>query len=298
MGSFAQETLPIPGAAVPSSPRDSSKPQAIPVMHPKSLLARATGFLAGLATITAASAAITVSSFTNVAPDGPASGDPHDPSTAGSPDLLSASSSDLAQGLMASVTYITNGSPSNDGSTTQEDSAGEVAWTDGSIGTVYGGGGLPNATAHAGYGTVYGMVGGFDVDSFVTFDLGGLYHLDQVDVFLGWNDSGRDDSSFNLLVSTDGVAFSQIAGYVKGPDNTGAITTPVTNLHRITDDGGAPIAESIRYVQLQFTDADNGYAGMAEVDIFGTVVPEPTAPVLLGIAGFIGLCRRRRCRNA
>src|SRR5690606_19837978 len=118
---------------------------------------------------------------------------------------------------------------------------------------------LPNATAHSGYGTVHATDGGFDVDTFVILDLGGLVHLDRIDVFLGWNDSGRDDRSLNHLVSADGIAFTPIAGYGNGPDNTKATATPLTNLHHIADDGGEPIAESIRYVQLRFTDADNAF---------------------------------------
>src|SRR5690606_34096067 len=60
---------------------------------------------------------------------------------------------------------------------------------------------FPNASAHSGYGTVHATAGGFDMETFVTLDLGGLVHLDRIDVFLGWNDSGRDDRSLNHPVS-------------------------------------------------------------------------------------------------
>jgi|GEM_PF-3788969 len=239
-----------------------------------------------------AEGAVVVNHFKNVAPGGGAVHDPHDPSSSGAPDLLSASSSDLAQGLTATVTY-TGGS----GSTMEEESAGESVWTNGSLATVYAEGGAGgNAVDHAAYGTLNATVGGSDIDAFVTFDLGASFNLSQIDVFLGWNDSGRDDSSFLVFVSTDNVAFSQIASYDKGGDDTGAITTPVTNLHRVVDDGGGDIAGGVRYVQLQFTDADNGYAGMVEVDVFGSPVPEPASVAFLGLGGLALLGRRRRQR--
>lgn len=235
---------------------------------------------------TSASGAVLINSFSNIAPAGTA-GDPYDASTTGSP-ILTPSSTDLVSGMTATVTYNLLAGPP--GSTTQESSSGEVAWTDGSIATVYG-------TGHAGYGSVDGRVGGAALQTYVTFDLGAFYNISQVDVFLGWNDSGRDDSSFNLLASTDNVAFTTIASYTKGPDNTGAITTPVTNLHSITDDGGAAISSGVRYIQFEFTDADNGWAGLAEVDIIGTAVPEPSSLVLLGISSLAAAGFRRRRNN-
>lgn len=251
----------------------------------------ALGVSGGLGLLPTAGAAVVVNSFQNIAPDGGAEHDPHDPSASGSPDQFSASGSDLVEGMTATVTY-TGGS----GSTTNEASAGESAWTDGSISTVYAVGGPDgNATDHAAYGTVDATVGGVDIDTLATFDLGGLYNLSRIDVFMGWNDSGRDDSSFNVLVSDDGASFSQIASYLKPADNTGDITTPVTNLHRVVDDGSADIAGGVRYVRLHFTDADNGFAGMAEVDVTGTVVPEPGSLALFGLGGLL-VARRRRAR--
>lgn len=252
----------------------------------RALLAIAAG--ASLASLGTSQAAVTLSTRTNVAPAG-TPGTSHDPSSSGAPEQFAPSATDLINGLTGTVTY-TGGT----GSTVREDSAGASAWTNGSITTTYGGAGVPDAIAHAAYGVVDATVGGSNIDTFVTFDLGSAFNLTAVNVFMGWNDSGRDDSSFNLLVSSDNITFTQIAGYLKPADNTGAITTPVTNLHSISDDLGGFIANDVRYVQFQFTDADNGYAGLAEIDILGTAIPEPGSAMLLSLAGLAAAGLRRR----
>lgn len=218
-----------------------------------------------------ADAVVVVNSKKNIAPliDPYVFHTPHNPSTDGAPDLLSASSSDLAQGLTATVTY-TGGT----GNTSIESAGGIARWTDGSLETVYNQpGGDGNAIDHAAYGVVHASPTG--INTFVTFDLGTLYNLSQVDVFLGWPDSGRDDASFIVKASTDGINYANLLTYTKPtPDNTspgtpGHSTTPVTNLHSFTESGGGTLAPFIQYVQLHFTDADNGYVGLVEVDIYG-----------------------------
>src|SRR5690606_34327591 len=130
----------------------------------------------------------------------------------------------------------TNGS----GDPAAEAAGGAVKVTDGSITTVYNlTGGEGNEIDHAAYGVVHGSPGG--VNTFVTINLGALYDLSRVDVFTGWPDSGRDDSSFVLRASTDGINYANLATYTKGPDDTGTHTSPVTNLHSFVDDGGGSI---------------------------------------------------------
>lgn len=225
----------------------------------------ALGIIATIALTSPADAVVVVNLSTNIAPAGGAVHAPHNPASSGAPDLLSASVSDLAQGILPTFTY-TNGS----GDPAAEAAGGAVKVTDGSITTVYNlTGGEGNEIDHAAYGVVHGSPGG--VNTFVTINLGALYDLSRVDVFTGWPDSGRDDSSFVLRASTDGINYANLATYTKGPDDTGTHTSPVTNLHSFVDDGGGSIAPYAQYVQLQFTDADNGYAGLAEVDVFGEV---------------------------
>lgn len=253
------------------------------------LLAITTASCLGLAS--SATAAVAVTNITNVAPTGGAPGSAHDPATSGSP-LVAASTTDLVQGMTAMVTYNRPSTGGSDPTTTNENSTGAGAWTDGSLVTAYGTGG--GDSSHTAYGTVDGRTGAWTLQTLVTFDLGGFYDISQVNVILGWNDSGRDDSSFSLYTSADNVTFDLVAAYAKPADNTGAITTPVTNLHSVADDGGSDIATGVRYIQVVFTDADNGFAGLAEIDVFGSAVPEPSSILLLGLGSLAALTRRRR----
>ncbi|MBB5353193.1 hypothetical protein HNR46_003447 [Haloferula luteola] len=244
--------------------------------------------LAGIV-LPAAQAAVSVTSWKDVAPSGSA-GNSYDP--ASSNVLFTPSSTDLAQGLTAAVAYESTTNPGDVGDVFYESAAGPSVWTDGSISTVYATSGM-DAANHASYGVITGYTGSYVLQTFVTFDLGSVYDLSQIDVYTGWNDSGRDDSSFTILVSSDGLTFDLLGSYAKGSDDTGTYTSPVTNLHSFTDDGGAALATGVQYVQLQFTDADNARAGLVEVDVFAAV-PEPATVGLAGLGLLAGVSRRRR----
>jgi hypothetical protein len=194
---------------------------------------------------------------------------------------FAASGSDLAEGLLASY----------NGNANYEFSPGVHLWTDGSLVTVYNEPGPSgDAIDHAAYGSVTN-------DTNATFDLGGWYDLSKVDVYAGWNDSGRDLFSFDLLVSADDTTYATLATFLKGSDNTGQITTPITTLISITDDAG-DLASDARYVRLRIFDTDNGAAAIVEFDVFGDgVVPEPTAIVAAGVACFAAAARSSRTRS-
>lgn len=230
----------------------------------------AVSVVAGLSFAGAAQGAVTLTQTTDVAPSG---GDVHEEYTP----PFTVSSSDLAQGILG--TGASN--------PMVEDSGGAATWTDGSITTVYkedGTGG--DAIDHAAYGAAA------DGDK-ITFDLGGLFNLSQIDVYVGWNDSGRDDLTFVLEVSSDNVSYSVLANHIGGPNNTGAIEEPITHRFRVLDDGGADIATGVRYVRLDIVEADNTYAGLTEVDVFG-VIPEPASMALLALGGLVLGARPRR----
>ena len=244
-----------------------------------------------------ADAAVTIESYQNIAPDvfirHPPSPPEHDPSTAGSPHLLAASSTDLVEGQLARVAYIfgENVPAVYAAPTTSEFAGGEATWTDGSIVTFHAHFSSPDWVIHAPYGVVSGRLPPYQAETLVTFDLQEVYDLSQIDVYLGWVDAGRDDSSFNVLVSNDDINYTQISAHLRGPENTFDYDTAITNLFRTIDNGEGPTTiATARYVQLHFYDADNSYAGLVEVDIFGSrAVPEPSGIFLagIGIAGIL-----------
>jgi hypothetical protein len=200
----------------------------------------------------------------------------------------------LVAGQIASLSYYNanTNSPTTGDNGVAESSAGPVAWTDGSLTTTYRTG--DDAVDHAAYGIVDGYTGNFSQLTYVTYNLGSLYNLTAADIYQGWNDSGRDSFSFVLQTSPDGVTYSNVGTYTKGPDDTGQYTTPVTNLVAFSDPGGGYIASGVQYVRLYVTDADNGYAGLAEVSISGTPVPEPASLGVLSAGALLLLLRRRR----
>ncbi|TWT73778.1 hypothetical protein Pla123a_36720 [Posidoniimonas polymericola] len=249
--------------------------------------------MAALLTTNAAFAAPVV--LTNEAPGGGAPGDVHDPTSAGGPDTFSASSTDLLQGLIGVYSGNSNaGSLGGDyPHPMAEVSTGAAAWTDGILvnyypGDVDGDGSTSNdledfAVFHNGFGTVGGN--GND-PGYVTFDLGGLFNLTGVDVFTGWNDGGRDDMSFNVQVAGNDGVFATIDSFAKTDDgNAGTVPTNYLSFDLA--------ASAVRYLQLEVTDADNGYVGIMEIDAFGSRVPEPAALGLACLAG-VGLIGRRR----
>jgi hypothetical protein len=203
-------------------------------------------------------------------------------------------SNNLVAGQIATLSYYNaNTSMATTGDNgTAESCRGPAAWTDGSLATTYATG--TAAVDHAAYGDVDGYSGNFSELTYVTFNLGGLYNLTSADIYQGWNDSGRDSFSFTLQASADGITYTNVGTYTKGPDDTGVYTTPVTNDVNIADNAGGYIASGVEYVRLYVTDADNGYAGLAEVSISGTSVPEPTSLGLLSLGGLALLRRRSR----
>ncbi len=197
---------------------------------------------------------------------------------------LTASSSDLIEGMLPSF----QSHPNSAASPNYEESAGAAQWTNGSLATVYHQPGpLGNAADHANYGTVGNS-------SIVQYDLGATFALNYIDIFLGWNDGGRDDGNFSVYTSADGVTFDLLGSYASIPDSNQPADRPVTNQVRFIDDVEGTdgiIATGVRFVELRFGSVDNSHIGIVEIDIHG--VPEP-GTTLLGLLGGVLLLRRRR----
>jgi hypothetical protein len=125
----------------------------------------------------------------------------------------------------------------------------------------------------------------------ITFSLASPlgYNITQIDTYGGWNDNGRDRQTFSITYATVGApgVFLPVDVINYEPANADGGISPVR----------ATFTTSLTSVgALRFTfDApqENGYAGYAEIDVTGTVVPEPGALTLVFLAA-LGLAANRR----
>jgi hypothetical protein len=224
-------------------------------------------------------AAVVKTIETDKAPAGPFAGDPYNPPFANGP-----SATDLLNGALPSAS-------SGDAGFQLETSKGLAALTDGSVATFYGT--QTAASNHTAYATA-GNGGGAGTTA--TYDLGGKYNLSSIVIFGGWNDAGRDEQNYDLQTSTDGVNFVTLAstGSVN-PGIQGTDTTPVSTRIAFTEDALANLASGVSHIRVNFLPVENGYTGYTEIDVFGTLIPEPGTMVLAGLAA-LGLAALRRRR--
>lgn len=232
------------------------------------------------------------------------------PNTAYTPTfgLASPSNSDLLQG--ANVNVI-----AQEGNFQREPTVtGLPALNDGAFDTVYGGFGQgpPSRAAYATFGDGGGATN--PAGRFAVYDLGGAFDLTGINVFGGWLDGGRDQQNLVIAVSSDGITFTDIVpadslsgngdslSFANGTAND--TQRPISHLNVITDESGilATNVTQIRFSAadlLAGNDVENGYTGVAEIDVFGVasavaVIPEPSSLALLGTIGLGIVARRRR----
>jgi hypothetical protein len=223
-----------------------------------------------------AHAAVVSSVETVKAPAGAAPGDPYNPTfPSGGP-----SSTDILQGKLPIDSA---------GNFQLETSAGLPALTNGTVATFYG-----NQMADSNH-TAYATAGnGGGSGQYVVYALGGPYNLSSIVIYGGWNDAGRDAQHYDLLTSTNGTTFTPLTSIDINPGVQGTDTTPVSNRVAFSENALPNLATGVTHLRVNFLAVENGYTGYSEIDVIGTLVPEPSAATLLcaGILGLIALQRR------
>lgn len=161
-----------------------------------------------------------------------------------------------------------------------EGGGGVKVLTDGTFGYVgLSGGGNNSTRATAGNG---GGSGDLVTYTLPTGPSGG-YTISNIVVYAGWNDGGRDQQAYTVYYST-----------VDSPDNfipltsvdfnpTVPASTPTADRITISSATGGALAVNVARVQFDFStpSTENGYAGYAEIGVYGSPSPAITfAPFL------------------
>ncbi len=165
----------------------------------------------------------------------------------------------------------------------------------------------PDTTANSGMwlNTGDGCCGGFsntgagntDPTPYITWNLGGIYHVSNVEVW-NYNEAGnyslRGTNTADVYTSTDGVHYTFLEhvtlNQAPGSDTTAFGQTVAINT----------VAQYIELKNMtDFPGADNNFVGLSAVQFNGTPAPEPSSLLLCGIAAMclIPLARNRRIRR-
>jgi hypothetical protein len=192
---------------------------------------------------------------------------------------------------------LLNATPSaSSGSFTLESTGGTAALTDGVFGAI---GQAMTANNHSIFATV-GNGSGAGTSLTYTFT---PTQLANIEVYGGWNDSGRDQQEYNVAYSTNGVTFISLTpggtSVASVTDNPSIPDNSQSAVEAIFTDSSGLLAGGALIDALQFNfnfGVENGYVGEAEI-VANSPVPEPSSVVALCGLGAMGLfmaVRRRR----
>ena len=183
------------------------------------------------------------------------------------------SSTDLLEGLLplagSTLNFATNDNPNGDQT--------GATLTNGVFGPAGKGG---SAAAVVNDGTI------------LNYKLPSTATISEIDTYSAWQDNGRSAQNYTVSVSADNITYTPLftVNSTKGPGPQGG-DNPAVKV-ALTDSSGGPLATGVNYIQFSFPHTENGYIGVRELDVTGTV-PEPASMSLLVLSG-IGLLARRR----
>lgn len=124
----------------------------------------------------------------------------------------------------------------------------------------------------------------------VTYTLALARDIASINVFGGWQDSGRDQQNYSILYST-ALAPGTFLPLTTVDFNPPATTFPQVTRVTITDTTGT-LAANVQALRFDFGVTENGYSGYAEID--AVAVPEPgSAVIVVAGLGLVGGFRRR-----
>ena len=121
-------------------------------------------------------------------------------------------------------------------------------------------------TSHADEGSVYPIAS----NATATFTFSGPARVDEVKIYSSWRDAGRIDVGVVSVAVCDGNGtWTALSGsalpYVETTDGS------VLGFRlAFADSSGAPLAQNATGVRIAFGDMDNGWAGIAEIEILGS----------------------------
>ncbi len=168
-----------------------------------------------------------------------------------------------------------------------ESSGGLAQLTNGTYGSINSG----DTGSHPSFATV-GNNGGTSV----TYSLGSNpagYNITNINVFGGWNDNGRDQTAFTVLIAlaSSPTVFTTLTTQSFNP----SVATGLQSATQVAvSDTTGFLATGVANIRFTFPTVENGYTGLAEIDVIGSAVPEPGSAMLAGLAAVFGLARRRR----
>jgi hypothetical protein len=169
-----------------------------------------------------------------------------------------------------------------------EQAGGSAVVTDGSFGQIRTGD--QPADGHTIFATV-GNTGGTSL----SYNLGANatgYAISNITVLGGWNDNGRDQLSFTIFYSL--VGSSTFTALPTANFNPAIVGSTQSANRAVITDGSVPFfLTGVDDIRIDFNTTENGYAGLAELDVYGSAVPEPGVS-LLGALGSLTLLMRRR----
>lgn len=135
--------------------------------------------------------------------------------------------------------------------------------------------------------------GGIDPDPRVTFDLGGLYTIDQIQVW-NYNENPPNLTSRGVnAVTINYGATPALGSSVPGITNFAQANAQDTYTGEVFDSFTPFVARYLEF-DIDSNHGDtSGFFGLSEVQFEGSLIPEPTS-ALLGGLGLLCLLKRRR----